>query len=96
MVTLREKSRPFDASNCSTLEFALFGAQNCIKFLVFNACSIQNKYQDISNLLEQLDSETIALVTETWMDERRTKFLYKPQRWTQFYAEKLVTPNKSS
>ena len=58
---------PFDASKLSTLDDAMFGAQNGIKFLLFNACSIQNKYQDISNLLQQLDSEIIVIVT-LWLE----------------------------
>ena len=63
---------PFDASKLSTLDDAIFGAQTGIKFLLFNARSIQNKYQDISNLLHQLDSETIVIVTETWMSEEQS------------------------
>ena len=62
----------FDASKLSTLEDAIFGAQNDIKFLLFNARSIQNKYQDISNFLQQLESETIVIVTETWMSEEQS------------------------
>ena len=49
-----------------------FGDQNGIKFLFFNTCSIQNKYQDISNLFQQLDSETIVMVTETGMSEEQS------------------------
>ena len=63
---------PFDASKLSTLDDAIFGAQNGIKFLLFNARSMQNKYQDISNLLQQLDSETIVIVTGTWMTEEQS------------------------
>ena len=37
---------PFDASKFFTLDDALFGAQNGIKFLLFNARSIRNKYKD--------------------------------------------------
>ena len=54
------------------LHDAIFGSQKGIKFLLFNARSIQNKYQDISNLLQQLDSETIVIVTETWMSEEQS------------------------
>ena len=36
-----------------------------LNFYFFNARSIQNKYPDISKLLQQLDSETIVIVTET-------------------------------
>ena len=63
---------PFDASKLSTLNDAIFGAQNGIKFLLFNARSIKKKYQDISNLLRQLDSETIVIVTETWISEEQS------------------------
>ena len=59
----------FDASKLSTLADAIFGAQNGIKFLLFNARSIQKRDQDISNLPQQLYSETIVIVTETWMSE---------------------------
>ena len=59
-------------SKLSSLDDAIFGAQTGIKFLLFNTRSIQNKYQDISNLLQQLDSETFVIVTETWMSEDRS------------------------
>ena len=59
---------PYD-SKLSSLDDAIFGAQTGIKFLFFNARSIQNKYQGISNLLQQLDSETFVIVIETWMSE---------------------------
>ena len=52
------------------LKYAI--SQNGIKFLHFNAHSIQNRYRDISNLLQQLDSETIVIVTETWMSEEQS------------------------
>ena len=63
---------PFDASKLSSLDDAILGAQNGIKFLLFNARSIQNMYQDLSNLLQQLDSETIVIVTETWISEEQS------------------------
>ena len=63
---------PFDASKLSTLDDAIFSTQKGIKFLLFNARSIENKYQDISNLLQQLDSETIVIVIETWMSEEQS------------------------
>ena len=50
----------------------IFGAENGNKFLIFYAGSIQNKDQEISNLLQQLDSDTIATVTETWMSEEQS------------------------
>ena len=50
----------------------LYGAQNGIKFLLFNARSIQKKYQDISNLLQQLDLETIDIVAQTWVSEEQS------------------------
>ena len=63
---------PFDALKFSTWDDALFGAQNGIKFLLFNACGIQNKYQDILKLLQRLDSEAILMLTETWMSEEQS------------------------
>ena len=63
---------PFDALKLSALNDAMFGAQKGIKFLLFNARSIQNKYQDMSNLLQQLDWETIVIVNETWMSEEQS------------------------
>ena len=54
------------------MDNAIFGAQNGIKFLLFNAGSIQNRYQDISKSLQQLDSETFVIVTETWMSEEQS------------------------
>ena len=62
----------FDASKLSTLDHAVYSAQNGIKCLIFNPSSIQNKYQHISNLLLRLDSETFVIVTETWMSEERS------------------------
>ena len=59
---------PYD-SKLSSLDDAIFGAQTGIKFLLFNARSIKNIYQDISNLLQQLASKTFVIVTETWMSE---------------------------
>ena len=71
---IEKNSGPFDDSKLCTLDDAIFGVQNGIKFLLFNArcSSIQNKYQDISNLLRQLNSETIVFVTETWMSEEQS------------------------
>ena len=43
----------------------MFGVQISIEFLLFNA-------QDISNLLQQLNLETIVIVTETWMSEEQS------------------------
>ena len=63
---------PFDASKLSALDDAIFSAQNGIKFLLFNARSIQFKYQDISILLQQLDTELIVIVTETWTSEEQS------------------------
>ena len=64
---------PFDTSKFSTLGDALFGVQNGITFLLFcNARSIQLKYQGTSNFLQQLDSKTIVIVTETWMSEKQS------------------------
>ena len=85
----------FDASKLSTLDDAIFGAQNGIKFLLFNARSIQNKYQDISNLLQQLDSETIVIVTETWMSKEQSLNINLSAEHS-FLHKKLVTSNRSS
>ena len=47
-------------------------SQKCLKFfLIINARSTQNKYEDLSNLLEQLDSQTILIVTKTWISEQQ-------------------------
>ena len=54
------------------MDDALFGAQNVKKFLHFTARSIQNKLQDISNLLQLLDSETIVIVAEIWLSEEQS------------------------
>ena len=69
---IEKNSEPFDASKLSTLDDAIFGAQFGIHFLIFNALRIQDKYQDTSNLLQQLDSEAIVIVTETWMSEEQS------------------------
>ena len=68
----KKNTGPFDASKLCIVDDAIFGAQNGIKFLLFNARSIQNKYQDISNLFQQLDSETIVIVIQTWMSEEQS------------------------
>ena len=69
---IERNTGPFDVSKLSTLDDAIFGAQNGIKFLLFKARSIQNKYHDISNFLQQLDSETILIVIETWTNEEQS------------------------
>ena len=58
--------------NFFTFDDALFGAQGGIKILFFNARSTQNKYQDISNLIQQLNSETIVIITEIWTSEEQS------------------------
>ena len=69
----REKNPgPYDASKLSFLDDAIVGAQNCFKFLFFNIRSKQNKYPDISHLLQQLDLETIVIVTKTWTGEEQS------------------------
>ena len=62
---------PFKTSNLSTFDKVLDPSQKCLKFFLKNALSIQNKYEDLSNLLEQLDSQTILIVTETWISEQQ-------------------------
>ena len=54
----------------STFDKVLDPSQ-CLKFFLINARSIQNKYEDLSNLLEQLDSQTILILTETWVSEQQ-------------------------
>ena len=66
-----EKSpKPFNTSNLSTFDKMLDPSQKCLKFFLVNARSIQFKYENLSNLLEQLDSQTILIVTETWISEQ--------------------------
>ena len=55
----------------SAFDKALDSSQKCLKFFLINARSIQNKYEDFSNLLEQLDSQTILIVTKTWVSEQQ-------------------------
>ena len=62
---------PFNTLNLSNFDKVLDRSQKCLKFLLINAHSIQNKYEDLSNLLEQLDSQTILIVTETWISEQQ-------------------------
>ena len=69
---IEKNFEPFDASKLSTSDDAIFGAQFGIQFLLFNALRIQDKYQDTSNFLQQKDSETIVIVTETWMSEEQS------------------------
>ena len=57
------------------MDDAEFGAQIGIKFLIFNTRSIQNKFQDLSNLLQQPGSETIVIVTETLMSEEQSWYI---------------------
>ena len=73
---LEKNSGLFNTSNLSTFDEVLDPSQKCLKFFPINARSIQNKYEDHSNLLEQLDSQTILIVTETWISERQdTNFI---------------------
>ena len=55
----------------STFDKVLDPSQKCLKFFLINERSIQNKYEDLSNLLDQLDSQTILIVTETWISEQQ-------------------------
>ena len=61
---------PFNSSKLSTFDKVLDPSQECLKFFLKNALSIQNKYEDLSNLPQQLDSQTILIVTETWISEQ--------------------------
>ena len=62
---------PFNTSNLSTFDRVLDPSQKCLKFFLIIARSIQNNYEDLSNLLEQLDLQTILIVTETWISEQQ-------------------------
>ena len=66
-----ENPRPFKTSNLSTFDKELDQSQKCLKFFLINARSLQNKYEDLSNLLEQLDSQTLLRVIETWISEQQ-------------------------
>ena len=67
----RKNPGPLDASKLYTLHDVLFRAQNAIKFLIFNARSIKIE-QDISNLLLQLDSKTVFIITESWISDEQS------------------------
>ena len=62
---------PFNTSNVLTFDVVLDPSQKCLKFFLINARSIQNMYEDLSKLLEQLDSKTILIVTKTWISEQQ-------------------------
>ena len=62
---------PLNTSKLSTFDKALDPSQKCLKFCLINARSIQNKYEDLSNLLEQLDSQTILIVTEILISKQQ-------------------------
>ena len=49
---------------------ALFEAHNGISFL-FSGLAAYKKCQNISKLLQLLDSETTDIVTETWINDER-------------------------
>ena len=68
---IEDNPGPFNTSNLSTFDKVLDPSQKCLKIFLMNACGIQNKYADLSNLLEQLDSQTILIVTETWISEQQ-------------------------
>ena len=46
-------------------------SQKCLKLFLINARSKQNKHDDLWNLLQQLDSQTIFIKTETWISEQQ-------------------------
>ena len=62
---------PFHTSNLSTFDKVQDPSRKCLKFFLINARSIQNNYENLSNLIEQLDSQTILIVTETWVSEQQ-------------------------
>ena len=69
---VEKNPEPFNTSNLSTFDKVLDPSQKCLKTFLINARSIQNKYEDLSNLLEQPGLQTILTVTETWISEHRT------------------------
>ena len=62
---------PFYSSKLSTSDKVLDPSQKRLKFFLINARTIQNKYEDVSDWLQQLDSQTILIVTETWISEQQ-------------------------
>ena len=71
MEMLKKILDPLIHRTCRLLIKVLDPSQKCLKFFLINARSIQNKYEDLSNLLEQLDSQIILRVTETWISEQQ-------------------------
>ena len=66
---------PFNTSNLSTFDKVLDPSPKFLKFFLMNARSIQNKNEDLSNVPQQLVSQTILIVTETGIPEQQyTKF----------------------
>ena len=68
---VEENPGPFNTSNLSTFDKVLDPSQKCLKSFLINARSIQNNYEDLSNLLEQLNSQTTLLLIETWISEKQ-------------------------
>ena len=64
---VEKNPEPFNTSKLSTFYKMLDPSQECLKFFLINALSTQNKYEHLSNLLQQLDSQTILIVTKTWI-----------------------------
>ena len=62
---------PFNKSNMSTFDKVLDPFQKCLKFFLIKARSIQSNYEDLSNWLEQLDLQTVIILTETWVSEQQ-------------------------
>ena len=86
---------PFDKSNLSTFDKVLVPSQKRLKFFLINSRSIQNKYEDLSNLLEQLDSQTILIVTETeWVSEQQDTNFYISNE--HFFNKKLDRNKRES
>ena len=61
---------PFNTSKLSTFDKALKPSQKSLIFFLINAHCIKNKYEELSNLLQQLDSQTILIVTNTRISEQ--------------------------
>ena len=72
---VEKQLRPFNTLQFSTFDKVLDPSQKCLKLFLIKSRSIQKKYEDLSKLLQQIDSQTILVVTETWSsDQQDTNF----------------------
>ena len=60
------KNGHFNTSKLSTFDKVLDVSQKCLNFFLINARSIQKNY-----LIQQLDSPTKLIITETWISEQQ-------------------------